>query len=51
LKVEEKRSKKMEEIKRAVAVIGQLLGAILGKDTSTPSLETMYDYPNGRYFS
>jgi hypothetical protein len=50
LKVEERRSKKMQEIKKAVAVIGQLLGAILGKDTTTPSSETMYDYPNGRYF-
>lgn len=50
MKVEEKRSKKMEEIKRAVAVIGQLLGAILGKDITTSSSRTMYDYPNGRYF-
>jgi hypothetical protein len=40
----------MEEIKRAVVVIGQLLGAMLGKDTITPSSQTMYDYPNGRYF-
>ena len=49
MKVEERRSKKMQEIKKAVAVIGQLLGAILGKGITTPSSQTMYD-SNGRYF-
>lgn len=39
----------MENIKRAVLVIGQLLGAILGEDFTIPTSQTMYDYPNGRY--
>ncbi len=37
------------EIKRAVLVISQLLGAILGEDFTTPASQTMRDYPTCRY--
>jgi len=39
----------MEEIKRSVLVIGQLLGAILGEDFTIPTSQSVYEYPNGRY--
>jgi hypothetical protein len=38
----------MEEIKRSVLVIGQLLGVILGEDFNIPTSQTVYEYPNGR---
>jgi len=41
----------MEEIKRAVLVIGQLLGTILGEDFAIPTSQTMYHYPNAPYFA
>jgi len=44
-----KGGKKMDEIRRSILVIGQLLGAILGEDFATPVSQTMYDYPNERY--
>jgi hypothetical protein len=40
----------MEEIKKAVAMIGRVVGAILGKGTTTPSSQSRYDYPTGRLF-
>jgi hypothetical protein len=37
-------SKKMEETKRAVLVIGQLLGTTLGEDFTIPASKTIYAY-------
>jgi hypothetical protein len=43
------RSLKMNIIQKAVVMVGQVIGALLGQDLDTPVSEVLKKYPDLRY--